>query len=127
MQTREKETTTSKTSTKRRVFSGVQPTGSVHLGNYLGAFRGWARRQAEKENFFCIVDLHAITVYQEPDELRAQTRELAAILFAVGLDPDQCTVFVQSHVRAHAEGAWLLNCVTPLGWLERMTQYKDKS
>ena len=111
---------------KRRVFSGIQPSGSVQLGNYLGAIKGWAARQSEKENFFCIVDLHAITVQQDPEELRRETRSLAAMLFAAGLDPEQCTVFVQSHVTAHAEGCWLLNCVTPLGWLERMTQYKDK-
>ena len=111
---------------KRRVFSGIQPSGSVQLGNYLGAIKGWVERQSEKENFFCIVDLHAITVQQDPAELRRETRSLAAMLFAAGLDPDQCTVFVQSHVTAHAEGCWMLNCVTPLGWLERMTQYKDK-
>ena len=111
---------------KRRVFSGIQPSGSVQLGNYLGAIKGWVERQSEKENFFCIVDLHAITVQQDPAELRRETRSLAAMLFAAGLDPEQCTVFVQSHVTAHAEGCWMLNCVTPLGWLERMTQYKDK-
>ena len=112
---------------KRRVFSGIQPSGDVHLGNYLGAIKGWVQRQSEKENFFCIVDLHAITVPQDPEELRSQTRSLAAILFAAGLDPSQCTVFIQSHVAAHAEGCWLLNCVTPVGWLERMTQYKEKA
>ena len=111
---------------KRRVFSGIQPSGSVQLGNYLGAIKGWVQRQSEKENFFCIVDLHAITVPQDPEELRSQTRSLAAILLAAGLDPSQCTVFIQSHVAAHAEACWLLNCVTPIGWLERMTQYKDK-
>ena len=112
---------------KRRVFSGIQPSGDVHLGNYLGAIQGWVRRQAEKENFFCIVDLHALTVPQEADELREQTRSLAAMLFAAGLDPDKSTVFIQSHVAAHVEGCWILNCVTPLGWLERMTQFKDKT
>ena len=110
----------------RRVFSGIQPSGDVQLGNYLGAIKGWVERQAEKENFFCIVDLHAITVPQKPEVLRHQTRSLAAMLFAAGLDPVKCTVFIQSHVAAHAEGCWMLNCVTPLGWLERMTQYKDK-
>ena len=111
----------------RRVFSGIQPSGDVQLGNYLGAIKGWVERQAEKTNFFCIVDLHALTVSQDPEELRQQTRSLAAMLFAAGLSPDKCTVFIQSHVPAHAEACWLLNCVTPIGWLERMTQYKDKS
>ena len=112
---------------KRRVFSGIQPSGEVQLGNYLGAIKGWVERQEDKTNFFCLVDLHAITVYQEPEELRRQTRSLAAILFAAGLDPDKSTVFIQSHVPAHAEACWILNCVTPMGWLERMTQFKDKS
>lgn len=112
---------------KKRVFSGIQPTGNTHLGNYLGAIRNWAARQAEKENYFCIVDLHSLTVPQNPDELRYETRSMAAMLLACGLDPNQSTIFVQSHVQAHAEGCWLLNCITPLGWLQRMTQYKDKS
>ena len=112
---------------KRRVFSGIQPSGEVQLGNYLGAIKGWVERQEEKVNFFCLVDLHAITVYQDPEELRKQTRSLAAVLFAAGLHPDKSTVFVQSHVTAHAESCWVLNCVTPMGWLERMTQFKDKS
>ena len=111
----------------RRVFSGIQPSGDIHLGNYLGAIKGWVDRQAEKENFFCIVDLHAMTVPQDPEELRDQTRSLAAMLFATGLEPDRCTIFIQSHVTAHAEACWILNCVTPVGWLERMTQYKDKA
>ena len=110
-----------------RVFSGVQPSGDPQLGNYLGAFRGWVKKQSEKDNFFCVVDLHALTVTSSPEDLKKQTRELAAVLFACGLDPDQSTLFVQSHVSAHAEGCWLLNCVTPIGWLERMTQFKDKS
>ncbi len=114
-------------SNKKRVFSGVQPSGAVTLGNYLGAFKGWADRQDEKVNFFCLVDLHSLTVPQEPSELRANTRTLAALLLACGLSPDKCTLFVQSHVVAHAEACWLLNCITPLGWLQRMTQYKDKS
>ena len=112
---------------RRRVFSGIQPSGDAQLGNYLGAIKGWVDRQADKENFFCIVDLHAISVEQDPDELRSQTRSLCAVLLAAGLDPNQCTLFVQSHVTAHAEACWLLNCITPVGWLERMTQYKDKS
>ena len=110
-----------------RVFSGVQPSGDPQLGNYLGAFKGWVKRQSEKDNFFCIVDLHALTVTPSPEDLKKQTRELAAVLFACGINPDQSTLFVQSHVTAHAEGCWLLNCVTPIGWLERMTQFKDKS
>ena len=112
---------------KRRVFSGMQPTAGLHLGNYLGAIKGWVQRQSERDNFFCIVDLHAITMPQDPAELLGQTRYLAALYFAAGLDPDQCTVFIQSHVPAHAEACWLLNCITPIGWLERMTQYKDKA
>jgi tryptophanyl-tRNA synthetase len=99
----------------------------MQLGNYLGAVKGWVDRQAEKENFFCIVDLHSLTVPQDPAELRHQTRSLAAMLLAAGLDPARCTLFVQGHVAAHAEACWLLNCVTPLGWLQRMTQFKDKA
>ena len=119
--------TTTEVGARRRVFSGVQPSGDPQLGNYIGAFKQWVERQDEKENFFCVVDLHAITVDFDPEDLRRQTRELAAILFACGLDPDKSTLFVQSHVTAHAEGCWILNCVTPVSWLERMTQYKDKS
>jgi tryptophanyl-tRNA synthetase len=113
--------------TLRRVFSGIQPTGNVHLGNYLGAFRNWVARQHEKVNFFCVVDLHSLTVPQDPEQLRHETRSMAAILLAAGIDPDKSTLFIQSHVPAHAEASWLLNCVTPLGWLQRMTQYKDKA
>ena len=112
---------------KKRVLSGIQPTGSLHLGNYLGAIKHWVQGQDVKENYICIVDLHAITVYQDPGELRRNTRRLAALLIACGIDPDRSTLFVQSHVRAHAEACWLLTCVTPLGWLQRMTQFKDKS
>ena len=112
---------------KKIVFSGVQPSGDPQLGNYLGAFKGWVAKQSDKTNYFCIVDLHALTVTPDPIELKKQTRELAAILFACGIDPDKSTLFVQSHVTAHAESCWLLNCVTPVGWLERMTQFKDKS
>ena len=113
--------------TSKRVFSGIQPSGNLHLGNYLGAIRRWVDGQGEKENFICVVDLHAITVFQDPEELRDQTRKLTAFLLAAGIDPERTTLFVQSHVRAHAEGAWLLNCVTPVGWLERMVQYKMKA
>jgi len=114
-------------SEKKVVFSGIQPTGNIHLGNYLGAVRNWVARQDEKVNFFCVVDLHSLTLPQDPVELRHQTRSLAAVLIASGLDPEKSTIFIQSHVVAHAEGCWLLNCVTPLGWLQRMTQFKDKS
>ncbi len=112
---------------KKIVFSGIQPTGNIHLGNYLGAVRNWVREQAEKVNYFCIVDLHSLTVPQDPDNLRFQTRSLAALYLACGIDPEVSTIFIQSHVTAHAEGCWLLNCITPLGWLQRMTQFKDKS
>jgi tryptophanyl-tRNA synthetase len=112
---------------RRRVFSGIQPSGTLTIGNYLGAIRQWVTEQGQKENYFCIVDMHAITVPQDPALLRYKTRELAAIYFACGIDPEASTVFVQSHVRAHAECCWVLNCVTPVGWLERMTQYKVKS
>jgi tryptophanyl-tRNA synthetase len=112
---------------KQVVFSGIQPTGNVHLGNYLGAIRNWVDRQDEKTNFFCVVDLHSLTVPQDPADLRFQIRSLAAILLAAGIDPEKSTLFIQSHVTAHAEACWLLNCVTPLGWLQRMTQFKDKS
>lgn len=108
-------------------FSGIQPSGLLHLGNYLGAIRQWLAAQEQKENYFCIVDLHAITVYQQPDVLRRKTLEVAALYMAAGVDPGLSTIFVQSHVRAHAEAAWLLTCVTPVGWLERMTQYKTKA
>jgi tryptophanyl-tRNA synthetase len=110
-----------------RVFSGIQPSGDVHLGNYLGAIKRWVEGQHAKENYFCVVDLHSLTVPQDPDTLRQQTRSLAALLLAAGLDPARCTLFAQSHVGAHAEAGWLLNCVTPLGWLQRMTQYKDRT
>lgn len=115
------------THARPRVFSGIQPTGGIHIGNYLGAIKGWVARQDEKENYFCIVDLHALTVPQDPAALREQVWMMTALLLAAGLDPARCTLFVQSHVRAHAEACWLLNCITPLGWLQRMTQYKDKS
>jgi len=112
---------------KTRVFSGVQPTGELHIGNYLGAIKRWVLQQHEKENYFCIVDMHAITVFQEVEKLRNRTRNLAALYIAAGLDPKVSTIFVQSHVSAHAECCWILNCLTPVGWLERMTQYKVKA
>lgn len=111
----------------RRVLSGIQPTAGIHLGNYLGAIKQWVARQDEKENFFCVVDLHALTVPQDPAVLSRCSREMVAIYLACGLDPERCTVFLQSHVRAHTEAAWILTCETPLGWLNKMTQYKDKA
>lgn len=112
---------------KKRVFSGIQPTGNIHLGNYLGAIRNWVKAQAEYDNIFCIVDLHAITLPIDPKELHANTRKLAALYLACGLDPRYCKLFVQSHVREHAEMSWIMNCFTPMGWLNRMTQFKTKA
>src|ERR671932_738687 len=110
-----------------RVFSGIQPTGTKHFGNYSGGFRQYVATQGQGDAFFCIVDLHSITVDYNPDDLRARTLDLAAMLFAVGLDADRSTVFVQSHVPAHPEAAWLLSAVTSYGQLGRMTQFKDKA
>ncbi len=110
-----------------RVFSGIQPTGVPTLGNYLGAIRNWVPMQDDHECIFCVVDLHALTVWQDPAELGRQTREMAAALLACGLDPAKCILFVQSHVHAHARLAWIFNCVARLGWLNRMTQFKDKA
>ena len=111
----------------KRIFSGAQPTGNVHLGNYLGALRNWVTLQREYESFFCIVNLHAITIPQDPRVLATKTRELARIYLAVGIDPAVSTIFVQSEVAEHAELTWLLNCVTRMSELERMTQFKDKA
>ena len=111
----------------KRVFSGVQPTGNLHLGNYLGAIKNWVAMQREYDCLYCIVDLHAITMPQEPEELTGNTREVTAGLLAAGLDPKTCIIFNQSRVAAHAELAWILNCFTPLGWLNRMTQFKEKA
>ena len=110
-----------------RIFSGIQPTGDKHLGNLIGGFRQYAATQEQGEGFFCIVDLHSITVEYDPEEFRELTLDLAAMLFATGLDPERSTVFAQSHVPAHAEAAWLLGGVTSYGQLGRMTQFKDKS
>ena len=112
---------------KTRVFSGMQPTGNLHIGNYLGALKNWVRIQHDYECIFCIVDLHAVTAFQEPSQLRAKIEEIASIYLAAGIDPKACAIMVQSQVPAHAELAWMLTCVTPVGWLERMTQYKAKS
>ena len=110
-----------------RVFSGIQPSGVPTLGNYLGAIRNWVPMQDSAECLFCVVDLHAITQRQEPAQLLAQTREMAAALIACGLSPEKCVLFVQSHVAAHAQLAWVFNCIARLGWLNRMTQFKDKA
>jgi tryptophanyl-tRNA synthetase len=112
---------------KRRLFSGIQPTGNIHIGNYLGAIRHWVALQAHFDNLFCLVDLHAITIPQEPSVLKSKIRELAALLMAAGIDLQQSTVFVQSHIGAHTEMAWMLNCLIPMGWMKRMTQFKQKS
>lgn len=112
---------------KKRVFSGIQPSGYLHIGNYLGAIKNWVAEQHKYDNVFCIVDLHALTVPQDPQELYQKTREVALLYLACGIDLEHCAIFVQSHIAAHSELTWLLNCVTPLGWLERMTQYKDKA
>lgn len=109
------------------ILSGIQPSGIIHIGNYFGALRPWFVTQAQYQNFFSIVDLHAVTTWQDPVLLRGQTRQLAAIYLAAGLDPGRSVIFVQSHVRAHVELSWLLTCVTPMGWLGRMTQFKEKS
>ena len=111
----------------KKVFSGVQPTGDIHIGNYLGAMRQFVALQDDYECFFCAVDLHALTVPQDPKVLKEKTIELAALYLAIGLDPKKVTIFIQSHVPAHAELAWLLQCITYFGELSRMTQFKDKS
>ena len=110
-----------------RVLSGVQPTGALHLGNWLGAIRNWVNLQETHDTFVCVVDLHAITVPHDPSRLAEDTRSTAALYLACGMDPKRCSVFVQSQVAAHSELCWLLNCVTPLNWLERMIQFKEKA
>ena len=112
---------------KKRIFSGIQPTGNIHIGNYLGAIQRWVDLQTEFDSIFCVVDLHAITVPQEPEVLKSKIRELAGLLFAAGIDPKLSKLFVQSHVSAHAELTWILNCFVPMGWMRRMTQFKEKS
>ena len=112
---------------RRRVFSGIQPSGTSHLGTYLGALKNWVSVQEEHESYFCIVDLHALTVPQNPKVLRANVREMAAIFIAVGLDPERAVIFRQSRVSEHTELGWLLNCIARVGELTRMTQFKDKS
>ncbi|MGY8822520.1 MAG: tryptophan--tRNA ligase [Candidatus Latescibacterota bacterium] len=112
---------------KKRVFSGVKPSAHLHIGNLIGAIRNWVADLDTRENIFCVVDQHAITVDYDPHELRALTRELVGLYIACGLDPQKANIFVQSHIPEHTELAWLLNCITPMGWLERMTQFKDKA
>lgn len=112
---------------KQRVLSGVQPTGTLHLGNYLGAIRNWVQGQSDYDNYFFIADLHAITVPHDPKILAQNTKSLAALYLACGLDLNSTTIFVQSHVPAHTEMAWIFNCITPLNWLERMIQFKEKA
>jgi tryptophanyl-tRNA synthetase len=110
-----------------RVFSGIQPTGEVHLGNLLGAIRNWVVDQHDADSLYCVVDLHALTIPKEPGEVRDSTLRMAQMLMAIGLDPDVCTLFVQSHVPEHTELSWLLECTVSFGELRRMTQFKDKS
>ncbi len=112
---------------KKRVLSGIQPSGNLTIGNYLGALLHWVEDQNIYDNYFCVVDLHAITLPQEPEQLRQKTREVSALYIAAGLDPEQVCIFVQSHIPAHSELSWILTCFSPLGWLNRMTQFKDKA
>jgi tryptophanyl-tRNA synthetase len=111
----------------KRIFSGIQPTGEIHLGNYVGAIRNWVRLMDDYDCIFCVVDYHAITVEYEIEHLKERSLDTALVLLACGLSPDKCKIFVQSHVQEHTELAWVFNCVTPIGELERMTQFKDKS
>lgn len=120
-------TQSSSASTKKRVFSGIQPTGNLHLGNYLGALRNWVATQDQYDNIFCIVDLHAITLPIAAKELHHSIRSLAALYIACGLDPAISNIFIQSHVHEHAEASWIMECYTPMGWLNRMTQFKSKA
>lgn len=112
---------------KKRVLSGIQPSGNLTIGNYLGALQQWVAEQDLYDCYFCVVDLHALTVPQDPAALRQKTREVAALYLAAGIDPNRSAVFIQSHVPAHTELSWILTCLSPLGWLYRMTQFKDKS
>lgn len=111
----------------KRIFSGIQPSGNLHLGNYLGAIKNWVKLQDEYDSVFCVVDLHAITVPQDPKELKKKTIEVAKVYLASGIDPEKCAIFIQSHVMEHTELAWILNTITKISELERMTQFKDKS
>jgi tryptophanyl-tRNA synthetase len=111
----------------RRIFSGIQPSGNLHLGNYLGAVRNWVKLQSDFDCIFCMVDMHAITVWQNPEELKHSTRELASAMIASGISPEKNILFNQSAVPQHAELAWIFNCVARIGWMNRMTQFKDKA
>ena len=113
--------------TFKRILSGVQPTGDLHLGNWLGAIRNWVDLQEDNESFFCVVDLHAITVPHDPNKLAKNTLSTAALYLACGMDPAKCSIFIQSQISAHSELCWLLNCVTPFNWMERMIQFKEKA
>lgn len=112
---------------KKRVFSGIKPSGDLQIGNYLGAIKNWVKNQEEFDNIFCIVDLHAITVQQKPEDLKRRIYEIAGLFLACGIDPEKSSLFVQSHVPAHSELAWILNCFIPVGWMKKMTQFKEKS
>ncbi|MGC9503621.1 tryptophan--tRNA ligase [Baaleninema sp.] len=112
---------------KQRILSGVQPTGNLHLGNYLGAIRNWVENQHQYENYFCVVDLHAITVPHNPATLAADSYTIAALYLACGIDLDCSNIFIQSHISAHSELTWLLNCITPINWLQGMIQFKEKA
>jgi tryptophanyl-tRNA synthetase len=112
---------------KKRIFSGIQPSGNLHIGNYLGAIQNWVKLQDEYDSIFCVVDMHAITVPQDPATLRKRTLEIAKIYLAAGIDPKKCSIFIQSHVSEHAELAWILNTIAKIPELEKMTQFKDKS
>lgn len=119
--------TDEKQTKRKRIFSGIQPSGDIHIGNYLGAIQHWVKLQDSYDCIYCVVDLHAITVPQDPNELQRGINEVAGILIAAGIDPAQTVVFTQSQITAHAELAWILNCYTPFGWMQRMTQFKEKS
>ncbi len=112
---------------KKRILSGVQPTGELHLGNWLGAIKNWVDLQAVHETFLCVVDLHAITAKYDAKKLSKETLSTAALYLACGIDPDKCSIFIQSQIPAHAELCWILNCLTPMNWMERMIQFKEKS
>ncbi len=112
---------------QKRVLSGVQPTGSIHIGNWLGAIRNWVDLQDTHDTFVCVVDLHAITVPHDPKKLANETLSTAAIYLACGMDPKKCSIFIQSEITAHSELCWILNCITPLNWMERMIQFKEKA
>ena len=109
---------------RKRVLSGVQPTGALHIGNWLGAIRNWVDLQEQHDTFVCVVDLHALTVPHDPKILSENTLKTAALYIACGMNPEKCSIFIQSHVKAHSELCWLLNCITPLNWLERMIQLR---